>query len=393
MEQTSRTAESPASQIGTGKAMVTEIFPTLTVIVRFLLLLVIGSGLRLYGALHPSFALDNCSWYATHIFLACSDGEQIDGNLVVLESWKGDLSPGDHIQLPELASFNSRESRVIKSSPERETGSPPQCVTGSRIVLFLRRVPTNVAENRELTGHQSSSSRVWQPASNVGMNLSLIWVEGDRTFGFRQLTLEEPSVLTALGKSEIEIRMRVSDLLDLHERFDAALSIDDSARRAESLEPFLLSDLFWVKETAFDEMQKCGNSALPVLLRMLADESLLRLHREVVESLGKVGGKEVGERITRLVLEELDFWRATAPLLKPGWSNEVNEPERNILLDRYGKLYQAVCSLTEMRFAGCKEAVSELRDFWRSFPQMQMEDSSGVDHMSQVCDEILRGLP
>jgi len=76
-----------------------------------------------------------------------------------------------------------------------------------------------------------------------------------------------------------------------------------------------------------------------------------------------------------------------------GWWNQLNEPETYILLDRYGKVYQALCSLKEMRFAGCRKPVSELRDLWRSFPQMQMEDSSGVDHMSQVCDEILRDLP
>ncbi|RPJ60239.1 MAG: hypothetical protein EHM23_11110 [Acidobacteria bacterium] len=370
--------------------MVIKIFPTPPGIVRFLLLLVFGSSVPMYGALQPYFSLDFSSWRATHILLA-SEGEQIDGKLVILECWKGDLNPGDIIQLPELASFNSRESRAIKTVPDHGTEGQPQYVTGSRIGLFLRDKPMEAADNQEPANHQSSPSSVWQPASYFGMNFCVIWIEADQTFGFRQLTMHEPSVLTGLGKSETEIRMRVSEILDIHERFNAAVSFDDPARRAESLEPFALSDLFFFKQSAFDEMQKCGDSALPVLRRMLADESLLRLHRDVVKCLSKAGGSAVGEEITRLVIDEMKFWKAIGASLKPGWWNQINDPEISLLRDRYGKVYEVLYSLNEMKFAGCRETITEFRDFWRSLPQL--EDSSGLNQMSQVCDEVLRDLP
>src|SRR6516225_2237512 len=74
-------------------------------------------GLLVYAAeaaaaIEPSFHLDGCSWHATHI-VVISEGEKIDGDVEVLESWKGDLKKGDRITVPELAAFAPEKERVI----------------------------------------------------------------------------------------------------------------------------------------------------------------------------------------------------------------------------------------------------------------------------------------
>ncbi|MGD2114647.1 MAG: hypothetical protein PVG07_06335, partial [Acidobacteriota bacterium] len=44
-----------------------------------------GAGIR------PSFHLDLVAWEATHVVVA-TEGPEIDGELTVLESWRGDLA-------------------------------------------------------------------------------------------------------------------------------------------------------------------------------------------------------------------------------------------------------------------------------------------------------------
>lgn len=138
-------------------------------------------------------------------------------------------------------------------------------------------------------------------------------------------------------------------------------------------------------------MQECGESALPVLRRMLSDPSLLKLHDDVITSLTVAGGMKVADELTQLVSYELDFWKVTAPKLKEGWWNQINEPETESLRDRYMKVYRALNSLKKLRFTGCRDIVIEFRDFWRSLPQL--EDKSGLDQMTEECDKILEGLP
>lgn len=50
------------------------------------------------AGIRPSFGQESCSWYATHIVVV-SEGDKIDGNVEVLESWKGDLKKGDRMSI------------------------------------------------------------------------------------------------------------------------------------------------------------------------------------------------------------------------------------------------------------------------------------------------------
>jgi len=123
---------------------------------------------------------------------------------------------------------------------------------------------------------------------------------------------------------------------------------------------------------------------------MLSDQSLVVLHAEVVESLAVAGGEKVGDELTAVVRKELEFWRAIGPTLQEGWWNDFPQLERFRLRDRYGKVFESLAALRKLKFPGCREVVTELRDFWRSQPQL--EDKGGLNQMSQECDEILREL-
>ena len=61
---------------------------------------------------------------------------------------------------------------------------------------------------------------------------------------------------------------------------------------------------------------------------------------------------------------------------------EWNEVER--LRDRYGKAHATLRSLEEIRFGGCRNAVTKFRDFWSSLPQL-----AEISQLTEVCDRVL----
>src|SRR5262245_53018718 len=102
------------------------------------------------GREEPAFHIETAAWNATHIVLA-SEGEEIDGRLKVRESWKGDLQPGDTIDVPELKMFQPDEARKIDRRFTFTTERPEalaKTVTGDRMVLFLVR--GEAADGKEL---------------------------------------------------------------------------------------------------------------------------------------------------------------------------------------------------------------------------------------------------
>ena len=101
-------------------------------------------------------------------------------------------------------------------------------------------------------------------------------------------------------------------------------------------------------------------------------------------------GKGVGDELTQIVRDELEFWKATGPRLKQGWWDEIDQPETEGLRNRYGRVYTALYSLRKLGFSGCKDIVIEFRDFWRSLPQL--DDKSGLNQIGDECDKILNTL-
>jgi hypothetical protein len=202
-----------------------------------------------------------------------------------------------------------------------------------------------------------------------------------------------PSLLVEYGKSEAEVKQLFSKVDDEHAALARAAAVKDPSARAEALEPFAAHEFYFLRQAVFDALRDCGRAALPTLRRMLRDETKLTTHGDVIEALAEVGGDDVGEELTRVVGEELAFWKTTAPGLKRGWWNEFKDTEPSNLADRYMRLYAALGGLKKLRHEGAYAVVAELRDFWRSWPQL--DDPSGLNQMSEVCDEILgeRGSP
>lgn len=344
------------------------------------------------AGIRPSFYAEECSWQATDIVVV-TEGKKIDGIFEVLETWKGDLKPGETIAIPEMAEFESKDARLIdKWNWLEKEKQPPEYVTGERMILFLRdakKVPEDPDQSKEV----KRSSR-WISANSMGneMKYSTVWVEKGKVNWFVQQINPGPSLLSEIKMTEAELKTDVFSVLNTQNSLNAALAITDPALRAEGLEPFADHTVYRAQERAFAALAECGEAALPVLRRMLGNESLRKLHVRVIEAFAKASRKTAGPELTTWVEREFEFWKQTAPSLEVGWWNgkglganqsdglEMAEPLR----DRWMALYQAVQALGEIRYTNAERALSEVRDFWRSLPQLYN------DQISEACDKILR---
>jgi len=125
-------------------------------------------AIPLDAGIRPSFDLDRCSWNATHIVLVLTTANE--GVFSVVESWKGDLTPGESLELSEL---KPNENAVPISSYPKPAGFDlqdrmgiseqiPRQPVGSRMILFLKEQKVSDA----------GTSAKWGPASAWGRNKS-----------------------------------------------------------------------------------------------------------------------------------------------------------------------------------------------------------------------------
>jgi hypothetical protein len=342
------------------------------------LALCLVTATTLHAEPRPSFRLDSASWYATHVIVA-TEGESIDGTLTVLESWKGDVRAGETVTIPELAAFRTEESRGV-SKGWRQDGEPPLFVTGKRMILFLTR-----KEGR------------WSGVFHDDLKTSVVWIERGAAYAFSQIINPGDSLLLAHDEepSEPRIAARFAEIERTHRALDAALAREAADARATALASFADDELWFVREAAFAGLRTCGAAAVPVLTRMLHDDARLTVHDDAIAALAEIGlagGGEsvegIGAELTRVVREETAFWRATAPRLSAGWWNDVEDPKTERLRERYSRVFAALNALQKVKSAGAAAAVTELRDLWRSLPQLV--NRSGVDQLSEACNAVLR---
>jgi hypothetical protein len=344
----------------------------------FIFAILVALAAPTVAAIRPSFSLEYSAWEATDIVVA-TEGETIDGNLQIIEVWKGGLKAGEHISVPELAEFAPETKRIVEPLFAVKNEPFASHVSGSRIALFLKK--------------STADPLKWQPANFFSdMKTSAAWFEQSKAYAFVQIMNPGPSLLTPLGSSEATMKAQVGEIVKTQNAVRQAASRPDATQRAQALAAFVPSKNYFAREVAFEELAKCKKAALPVLRAMLNDQSLLPQHSRVVEALGEAGGTAVGAELTQIVIEETKFWKRTAPKIKPGWwsGKELQWSHVEALRNRYGKLLQALYALQRMKYSGSKNAVIQLRDLWRSLPQL--EDKSGLDQMSQECDNVLKAI-
>jgi len=370
--------------------------------------LLVAAGGRISAGIRPSFDLDHNAWEATHILMVETTLQ--DDTFEVVESWKGDLQPGQRITIPELRpgaggvpispypgdewyqdDDNSTSTKIPKQTP------------GSRLVLFLKR--GNQAQP-SLDANGQEESPEWVPANLFhDMKTAAVWIDGATLYCFVQTMNPGPSVLVRCppryewDKTKAEwketamtpaaLRERVDHVIRVQSELKTAIQTEDPASRTEQLRTFVRSDVGPAQSLAFEGLAKAGPSALPVLRAMLDDPEYTDLKESVMHAYVQAGGSALGQDLSARLESELAFWRATGPSLAPGWWNEDASPNAP-LRQRYVETLEILHGLATSRPFSALNTAIELRDFWRSLPQLN--DSSGLYRMADECDQLVQQI-
>jgi len=168
---------------------------------------------------------------------------------------------------------------------------------------------------------------------------------------------------------------------------DAVKMLDGDAK-AMRLKPYLNLDLLPAREFALKELSQCGPSALATIRGMLDDAAFVNQRPEIIQAYVAAGGEAIAEDLNARLREQLTFWRATASSLSQGWWNDT--PANDAIRNRYSDTLELLRVLQRMHYSEALYAATQLRDFWRSLPQLN--DPSGLDQMIEECDKLIAHL-
>src|SRR5260370_6067135 len=149
------------------------------------------------GRPHESFKLDAAAWEATHVVVVTEE-PRMDGDVLVLESWKGDIKAREHIAVPQLASFQTLSSREVERLGPGSPNDSPEYVTGKSMILFLKRGSVSHAATHQdeaaepdkaVQPKEDGATSTWICEDRDGVKGSVIWVDAGRTFAFFQPTI------------------------------------------------------------------------------------------------------------------------------------------------------------------------------------------------------------
>lgn len=339
------------------------------------------------GGVRPNFSLDNAAWDATHIVVV----EIVaPGTFKVLESWKGDLPAGSRLIIPPLkpaatahpiAEYPRGAAEAIQKGFAEQYPRQP---AGAKMILFFTAETVTPVAGK--TG-RAARPQLKSPDFPGNPRASVAWVEGAELWCFVQPENPGPSVLTPCGEVEAAQR-RVVEVVGLQREIAAAAEEPDGRERAARLKPYLHMDFFRARRAALRALGSAGVGALPVIHEMLDDPTYAAQKPELINAMAESGGEAAAPELRGRLQQEVAFWKATGPSLALGWWND--DPDLHApLRERYAETLQLVQSLRKIQDAGAAEMVSELRDLWRSLPQLN--DSTGISQLADECDRFLEG--
>ena len=137
---------------------------------------------------------------------------------------------------------------------------------------------------------------------------------------------------------------------------------------------------------ALEKLGKCRPGGVSVIRGMLDDPAFADEAPELVKALAEAGGAAVGEELNNRLRQDLAFWTSRGPSLSVGWWNRdtsIHAPLR----DRYAQTYQLILALELTRYQPAIRTAADLRDFWRSLPQLN--DPSGLDQIASECEKLV----
>jgi hypothetical protein len=332
------------------------------------------------AGIRPSFSLDGCSWSATHIVLVQTTAK--DGVFSVVESWQGDLKPGDSLDIPELKP--SKNAVPISSHPKPQGfGSEdaqgiseqiPRQPAGSRMILFLKKGKEGGSVSQS-AGNPTGAQ--WEPVPTFGgMKVSTLWIDGGKGFCFRQWMNPGPSALSECWQfpvmsSEVALfTARIQRVLQVRKHLAETMAMKNNPEeRADRLGRIALGDVWQAQREALDALGKSGTVALPEILQVMDQPPVPYDAKVTIHAFVEAAGKDSGRLLHARLQQDLIYWKAVGPTLTQDWSDQLIEPGASLFV-KFEETESLIRELAQEHYAAATQTVDELRDFWVSQPQL-----------------------
>ena len=322
-----------------------------------LILLAIGA-IPVDASIRASFSLDRSTWNATHIVLVQTTAK--DGLFSVVKSWKGDLKPGDSLEVPELRpDENAVPISNYKIGISEEIPRQP---VGSRMILFLKR---------------QGEGMQWEPASAWGgTKVSALWIDGAKAFCFQQQMNPGPSALSACSQfpatsSDVAVfTVRIQEVLQVQRNLAATLALKDLGVQAQRLGWIALGDVYEAQREAIDALGKVGSVALPEVLQVM-DRPPVRFYdgSQLIRVFVEAAGKDSGRQLHARLQQDLIYWKAVGPTMTQTWLDQLGAPGSSLFV-KFNETVLLIRELDQEHYTPAAQTVTELRDFWVSQPQL-----------------------
>jgi hypothetical protein len=331
------------------------------------------------GGIRPSFSLDRCSWNATHIVLVQTIAK--DGVFSVVESWKGNLKPGDSLEVPELkpnkdaVSISSYPKPPGFRSEDKEGISEqiPRQPVGSRMILFLKKKEQRGAPS---PSEGNTGATQWEPAGS-GMKVSALWIDGGKGFCFQQWNNPGPSALAECAQfpatsSDVAVfTVRIQRVLQVKKYLAETMAMKNYPEvRADRLGGIALqSNVFEAQREALNALGKSGTVALPEILQVMDKPPVPYDGNITIRAFVEAAGKDRGKLLHARLQQDLIYWKAVGPTLTPNWLDQLVEPGASLFV-KFDETKLLTAELDKEHYAPAAQTASELRDFWVSQPQL-----------------------
>jgi hypothetical protein len=298
------------------------------------ILLTFAASLHAEIALLPEVHVP--AWKATDVVIV-TEGEVTDGNVEVLETWKGDLARGARISVPALAAFAGEQK-----------------VSGERILLYLIR-----------------DGGEWLFAD--GMQASVAWIANGTVFVMEARPIS--GLVLNISSTESGWKAWTNEALAAQRALGEAMAEEDPAAIADAVPALFATGSGDIAEAVLAALGEAGPKAVPALRRVLADDRLGWHSREAIRVLVKAAGGTAAIELAELLEDDLAFWRGAVTTLKSDWPTDAGMPEsqRSRLQTRYLRLEAALAALRDAGTNVAGRTVAEICELWQSSPQLQGE--------------------
>jgi hypothetical protein len=313
----------------------------------------------------PSFGDGRCETAASHVVVVDDTGK-------VLDSWRGDLRPGDRLPLSE---YNIRLAQPVGQFGKKE--GAPEKVSGKRLVLFLQRGGPTYDQGQ---GVGSLAAAHWVGEYNV----STLWIEDGHAFALSQWINPGPQEMTHIG-TEAGYRKRVEQVngtvRDLLAKARAEQKLD---ARANILGDLVINYPGFSAE-ALAGLEWCGVEALPALRKIVSkdrsgDPELLGTYAV----MAKIGAPARADLMKHLVTQ-LEAWKYMGPRVEYVGKLEADSRRMHEYLLAVTSNPAAFPNLT----AEHQKTVRDLRDLWAANPVLSKLGEKG-DRITDRLDRLLK---